>query len=64
MKTESNPTINPEEAQQLASLSESITLLRERRRKLTLTIAKLVERRKIISDRLRTRARRQEKADG
>lgn len=50
----------PDEAQQLSSLTESIKLLRERRRKLTLTISKLVERHRLIKDRLRTRARRQE----
>lgn len=51
----------PDEAQQLSSLAESIKLLRERRRKLTLTISKLIERKRLIEDRLRTRARRQEK---
>lgn len=57
---EQTPT---DEAQALADLSTSIAELRERRRKLTITIAKLVERRRLISDRLRTRERRKEKDD-
>lgn len=55
-----NQNLTPDEAQNLADLTTSIATLRERRRKLTLTISKLVERKRLIEDRARTRARRAE----
>lgn len=54
-------TTTPNEAQDLESLRTSIEALRARRRRLTITISKLLESKRTIEARLRKRAQRQEK---
>jgi len=51
-------TPTPEESHALAELRATIAELRERRRKLSLTISRLVESKRTLEARLRTRARR------
>lgn len=61
-KQASSPSLVDEE-RNLADLTASIKLFRERRRKLTLMISKLVERRRLIEDRRRNRTKRMEKTN-
>lgn len=55
---------DPDEARQHADLTAAIAEFRERRRRLTITISRLVESKRTLENRLRTRARRAEPSAG